>query len=66
MDAPGGFEPPLTDSESVVLPLHHGAMVEVEGIEPPIFWFKARHVTITLHLNGGAYGNRTRTFTLTG
>ncbi len=35
MDAPGGFEPPLTDSESVVLPLHYGAMVEVEGIEPP-------------------------------
>lgn len=27
MDAPGGLEPPLTESESAVLPLDDGAMV---------------------------------------
>ena len=38
LDAPRGFEPRLTESESVVLPLDEGAsgrLVRPRGIEPP-------------------------------
>lgn len=37
LTAPSGFEPNHTASEAAVLPLHHGAILQMdsEGIEPP-------------------------------
>ena len=59
MDAPLGFEPRLTGSKPVVLPLDDGAMVAREGIEPSTRKSSTCRSTSELSSLGKSAGNRT-------
>jgi hypothetical protein len=56
-----GFEPSLTDSKSVVLPLHYKRILEHgAGFEPAINGFADRRLTAWLSVHGGKCEIRTR------
>ena len=52
MAIPPEFESGLSESKSLVLPLHYGIkLAHVGGFEPPTKWLTATYSAIELHMN---------------